>query len=70
MADSEIVKGLTELGHRATDVSRDVWLAGLDGLASVTDGTLVRRVGEEGAKSAYEMNTKVAKQLLKSILGQ
>lgn len=70
VADSEIVKGLTELGHRATDVSRDVWLAGLDGLASVTDGTLVRRVGEEGAKSAYEMNTKVARQLLKSILGQ
>lgn len=69
LADSDLVKGLTELGHRATDASRDATLAGLDGLAQVTDGTLVRRVSEGGAKAAYEMNTKVAKQLLKSLLG-
>lgn len=69
IADSEIVKRLTELGHRATDASRDVTLAGLDGLAQVTDGTLVKRVGEGGAKRAYEMNAKVARQLLKSLLG-
>ncbi len=69
LADSDLVKGLTELGHRATDASRDLTLASLDGLAQVTDGTLVRRVSEGGAKAAYEMNTKVAKQLLKSILG-
>ena len=69
IADSEIVKGLTGLGHRATDMSRDAMLAGLDGLAAVTDGRLVKRVGEEGAKAAYEMNTATARQLLKSVLG-
>ncbi len=69
LADSALVKGLTERGHRATDASRDLTLASLDGLAQVTDGTLVRRVSEGGAKAAYEMNTKVAKQLLKSVLG-
>jgi hypothetical protein len=69
LADSDLVKGLTELGHRATDASRDATLAGLDGLAAVTDGTLVKRVSEGGAKAAYEMNAKVAKQLLKSLLG-
>lgn len=69
IADSDLVKRLTELGHRATDASRDVTLASLDGLAQVTDGTLVKRVSEEGAKAAYEMNAKVAKQLLKSLLG-
>ena len=69
IAQSEVVKRLTELGYRATDVSRDATLAGLDGLAQVTDGTLVKRVGEGGAKAAYEMNAKVAKQLLKSLLG-
>ena len=68
LADSDLVKGLTALGHRATDTTRDATLAGLDGLAQVTDGTLVRRVSGGGAKAAYEMNTKVAKQLLKSIL--
>ena len=70
IADNEIVRRLTELGYRATDVSRDVTLAGLDGLAQATDGTLVRRVGEGGARAAYEMNAKVAKQLLKSLLGE
>ncbi len=69
IADNELIKGLTELGYRATDATRDAALAGLDGLAAVTDGRLVRKVGEEGAKAAYEMNAKVAKQLLKSLLG-
>ena len=69
IADSDLVKSLTGLGYKATDMSRDTVLAGLDGLASVTDGRLVKRVGEEGAKAAYEMNTATAKQLLKSILG-
>ena len=69
IAESEVVKGLTGLGYKATDASRDAVLAGLDGLAAVTDGRLVKRVSEEGAKAAYEMNTATAKQLLKSILG-
>lgn len=69
LADSDLVKGLTDLGHLATDATRDATLAGLDGLAQVTDGTLVRRVSSGGARAAYEMNAKVAKQLLKSILG-
>ena len=69
IADNELIKALTELGHRATEATRGAALAGLDGLAAVTDGTLVKKVGQEGAKAAYEMNTKVAKQLLKSLLG-
>jgi len=69
IADNDLVKGLTEMGYRATDLTRDRVLAGLDGLASVTDGRLVKRVGETGTKAAYEMNSNVAKQLLKSILG-
>lgn len=69
IADSDIVKGLTDIGHRATDMSRDTMLAGLDGLASVTDGRLVKRVSEGGAKAVYEMNAATAKQLLKSVLG-
>ena len=69
IADSDIVKGLTDIGHKATDMSRDTVLAGLDGLASVTDGRLVKKVSEGGAKAVYEMNTATAKQLLKSVLG-
>ena len=69
LSESDLVKGLTELGYRATDLTRDGWLAGLDGLARVTDGRLVKRVSEEGAKAAYEMNTGVARQLLKILRG-
>ena len=52
IADSELVAGLTKLGHQATDAVRDSTLAGLDGLAAVTDGRLLKKVGEEGAKAA------------------
>ncbi|MEM7143064.1 MAG: hypothetical protein AAF548_18730 [Actinomycetota bacterium] len=69
IADSDLVKKLTDLGHRSVDVQRDATLAGLDALAQATDGTLVKKVSEGGAKAAYEMNQKVAKQLLKSLLG-
>lgn len=68
IADSDVVKGLTDLGYRATDATRTGVIASLDGLASVTDGRLVKRVGEGGAKAAYEMNAGVARQLLKSLL--
>lgn len=68
IAESELVKGLTELGYRATDLTRDRVIASLDTLAAVTDGRLVKRVGEGGSKAAYEMNTGVARQLLKSVL--
>ena len=69
IAQSDLVAGLTKLGHQATDAARDATLAGLDGLASVTDGRLVKKVGEEGAKAAYEMNQATARQVLKSLFG-
>ena len=47
IAESDLVTGLTRLGHQATDAVRDTTLAGLDGLAAVTDGRLLRRVGQE-----------------------
>jgi hypothetical protein len=68
VAESDVMGRLTDLGYKATDLSRDTWLAGLDQLARVTDGQLVKRVGEGGAKAAYEMNANVARQLLKSVL--
>lgn len=67
IAQSDLVTGLTNLGYQATDAARDATLAGLDGLAAVTDGRLVKKVGEEGAKVAYEMNAATARQVLKSL---
>lgn len=68
VAESDVVKGLTDMGHRLTDSTRDAVKSGLDGLAAVTDGRLVRQVSGVGARAAYEMNANVARQLLRSIL--
>ncbi|RMH84612.1 MAG: hypothetical protein D6683_01760 [Actinomyces sp.] len=68
VAESEVVKGLTDMGYRLTDSTRDAVKSGLDGLAAVTDGRLVRQVSGAGARAAYEMNANVARQLLRSIL--
>lgn len=70
IAQSDLVAELTKLGHQATDAARDATLAGLDGLAAVTDGRLVKKVGEEGAKAAYEMNQATARQILQSLFGR
>lgn len=67
IAESEVVNRLTEMGYRVADMGRDSALAGLRGLASVGDGTVLNRASEAGAKVLYEMNTSVAKQLLKTI---
>ena len=67
IAGSDIVDRLTEMGYRVTDVGRDGVLAGLDGLAQVSDGSVVKRASQGGAKVIYEMNASVAKQLLKAI---
>ena len=67
IAESEVVTRLTEMGYKVTDMGRDSALAGLQGLASVGDGTVLKRASEAGAKVLYEMNSSVAKQLLKTI---
>jgi hypothetical protein len=67
IGESEVVTRLTEMGYKVTDMGRDSALAGLQGLASVGDGTVLKRASEAGAKVLYEMNSSVAKQLLKTI---
>ncbi len=67
VAESELVAKLTDMGYKAADAGRDGVLAGLEGLAAVGDGSVVKRVSETGAKVLYEMNAGVARQLLKTI---
>ena len=67
IAESEVVARLTEVGYKVTDMGRDGALAGLQGLASVGDAAVVKRASEAGAKVLYEMNSSVAKHLLKTI---
>lgn len=69
VAQSDLVKGLTGLGYKATDATRDAVSAGLDSLEEATGGGVVRQVSTTGRKVVYEMNSQIAKQLLKNLIG-
>ena len=67
VASNEVFKALTRMGYEATDSTKRAVASGLNALSEVTGGGLVRRA--EGARDSavYEMNSAVAKQVLKSI---
>jgi hypothetical protein len=71
IADSEVVKALTGLGYKATDATREALVDGLGSVEELTGGsvvTRVREVGKSARKSAvYQMNSTVARQLLKTL---
>ena len=60
----------TRRGYTATDSTKKAVTAGLDALAEVTGGGLVRRADDARKAAVYEMNAAVAKQVLKSIKGR
>ncbi len=69
VAQSDIVKGLTGMGYKATDATKDAVIAGLDSIEEATGGGVVRQVSTAGRKAVYEMNSQIAKQLLKNLMG-
>jgi hypothetical protein len=69
VAQSDLVKGLTNMGYKATDATKDAVITGLDSLEEMTGGSLVRQASEAGRKVVWQMNTTVARQLLKSLRG-
>lgn len=70
IAESEIVKSLTEMGYKATDATRDAALATLASLESATGGSMVKNVADQGSKAIFKMNAAIAKQFLKAVADQ
>jgi len=70
VASSDVVKGLTAMGYKATDQTKEAVITGLDALQELTGGSVLKRA--EGARRsiAYEMNAAVAKQVLKVLTGR
>jgi hypothetical protein len=62
---SEIVKALTRMGYEATDSTRRAVIAGLDALSDATEGDIVKRVEKARNSVLYEMESAVAKQVLR-----
>ena len=67
VAQSDIVKGLTTMGYKATDATREAVITGLDGIEEATGGGVVRQATEAGQKMVWQMNSGIARQLLKSL---
>jgi len=70
VAQSELMKGLTNMGYKATDATKSALVSGLDSIEEATGGGVVKQVSKAGRRAAYEMNTTVARQLLKSLRGR
>ena len=67
VAQSDLVKGLTNMGYKATDTTRSEVIAGLDSIEEMTGGSVVRQATETGRKVVWQMNSTVAKQILRAL---
>ncbi len=67
VAQSEIVKALTNAGYKATDATRAALVEGLDSVEEATGGGVVKMARDASKSAVYEMNTAVARQILKSL---
>jgi hypothetical protein len=67
VAESEVMKGLTALGYQAADASSKAIVDALDALSTLTGGSVVSRAQTRAKKAMWEMNTQVAKQVLKNL---
>ncbi|NLV56122.1 MAG: hypothetical protein GXY13_10970 [Acidimicrobiales bacterium] len=67
IAQHDVVKAITGLGYKATDTTRDAIIDGLDSVEEVTGGSVVKRVRDAAEQAVWEMNTQVARQILKSL---
>ncbi|HTO01521.1 MAG TPA: hypothetical protein VL068_12680 [Microthrixaceae bacterium] len=69
IAQSEVVKGLTSMGYKVTDATKDAVIMGLDTIEEATGGGVVKQASKAAGKVMYQMNSAMARQLLRSIRG-
>lgn len=67
IAQSEVVKALTNAGYKATDISRQAVVDGLDSVEEVTGGSVVKLARDASKTAVYQMNTTMARAILKSL---
>src|SRR5690554_3388791 len=67
IAQSDLVKALTDMGYKATEATRDALVDGLDSVEELTGGSVVRQVRDKGRDTMFQMNAAVAKQILRTL---
>jgi hypothetical protein len=69
VAQSEVVKALTEMGYKATEATKQALMDGLDTVEEMTGGSVVKRARSTSRSAVYEMNAAIARQILKGLTG-
>ena len=64
VADNELVKALTDMGYKATDVTSGAIVDGINRVEELSGDTVVT-ARERGRSAVYEMNAGIAKQILR-----
>jgi|SRR5687768_15030592 hypothetical protein len=67
IAQSEVVKALTTMGYKATDVTKAALIDGLDSVEELTGGSVVKLARETSRSAVYQMNVTIARQILKAL---
>ncbi len=67
VAQNEIVKALTNAGYKATDATKQALVDSLDSVEEVTGGSVVKLARDASKNAVYQMNSAVARQILKTI---
>jgi hypothetical protein len=63
---SELFKALTRMGYEANEMTKKAVISTLDNAADTQDG-VVKRLNGAGRAAVYEMNSAVAKQILRAL---
>jgi hypothetical protein len=69
VAESDVVKAITDLGYKATDATKQALVDGLGAVEEVTGGTVVKQARDARNSLVYEMNAAIARQILKALRG-
>ena len=67
IAQSEVVKGLTNMGYKVTDCTTTAVVSGLDTIEEATGGGVVQQATKAAGKVVYQMNATMARQLMRSL---
>ena len=68
VAESELVKTLTKLGYRATDLTRATLVAGLDSVSVANNGLVMKTAKKAGKTMLFTMTPRAAKQVRKRLV--
>jgi hypothetical protein len=67
VAESDLMKTLTKLGYRATDLTRATLVAGLDSVSGANDGLMMKTAKKASKTMLFAMTPHAAKQIRKRL---